>query len=353
MTTVCYADWVLGSGRSAGMGGAGLAVPYDIVHSGRLNPAIYGLAPGAARFEAPRLSARLKNLGFGDLADFGSSVSNGGFNSADLSQFARQLGDENVQFGLGANLGGFAGGLAISAQGDALASTVPNADLQTWVQGGAAGAPPATAQLDAYGLGGYEIGVAYGRRFNTAGSMDLSVGVRAKVVRSYYSHYFVNGAQIQNNQAGSPASEMGGNATLRKDGFGLDLGVIASASKDQGFFFGAVVNNLIEPDTSFAGTFPDNVPGLNEVKPYARTVSFGTGYMAPSGFVVAVDLADAFNNAGSQELKAGMEWLLGRSIALRAGYSSRFGGSIGLGFGGFNLAYGGNSSGQLSYALRF
>ena len=347
------ADWVLGSGRAAGMGNAGLAVPYDIVHSGRLNPAIYGLASGSAKFEAPRISTRLKNIGFGDLADFSGSISSGGFDSNDLSTFARRLGDENVQFGLGANLGIFAGGLAVSAQGDALASTVPNAALQTWVQGGAAGVPPGAAQLDAYGLGGYELGFAYGRRFNTAGNMDLSIGVRAKVVRSYYSHYSVNSTQIENGLAGSPAPEMGGSATLSKDGFGLDLGVIASASKNQGFFFGAVVNNLIEPDTSFAGTFPNSVPGLNEIKPHTRTVSLGTGYMSTNGFVIAVDLADAFNSAGSQELRAGMEWAMGKSMALRAGYSSRFGGSVGLGFGGFNIAYGGNSSGQLSYALRF
>lgn len=335
------------------MGRAGLAVPYDWIHSGKLNPAVYGLVSGNLRFESPGLAARLQGVSLSDVFDFSGSIGSGGFDPNDLSLIARRLGDENSQFGLGLRWGLFAGGLAVDAAGDGLASTVPNTDLQNWVAGGAQGNPPGAAQLDAYGLGGYQFSAAYGRRLNTPGALDLSVGVRVKLVRSYYSHHFVTGTQISNGQPGSPAPEMGGSSVLSKNGVGIDLGLIASAAKDQGLFYGMTIENLVEPNTSFNGTFPNGVPGLNQVKPYVRTFNFGIGYMTKENFVLAADWYDATNNAGSSEFRFGAEWLVSKGIFLRAGYESLSGGTFGVGVAGINLAFGGNSIGNLSYAVKF
>ena len=350
---IASADWVIGSGPNAGMGRAGLALPGDTINQGRINPAIYGLAPSGFRFQFPRFSFRLDGIGVGDLNDVIGEANNGGIDASKLSDIAREFGDENIQFGAGAGLGLFFGGLAIDFNGDALVAGLPNATLQNWVNTGAAGNVPIGSRLDAYGLGQYEIGFGYGKRFNTAGSADVSVGVRAKIVRSYYSHRFADANSIQNNLDGTLAPEMGGNDVLDESGFGLDLGFVASSSKTQGLFFGATIENLLEPKTTFQSTLPNGIPGTDTIQPYQRTVNLGVGYLAPKNFHVAADLVDVFNGAGGKEFRAGAQWNVSKGFALRGGYESRAGFTFGVGLGGFNLALGGNSAGQLGYALRF
>ncbi|MBX3113295.1 MAG: conjugal transfer protein TraF [Fimbriimonadaceae bacterium] len=344
------ADWVIGSGRSSGMGRAGLALPGDFVYSGRTNPAMYGLAPADFRFLVPRFSFRFDGVGLGDLQDFRSSINQGGLDSGDMAELAKKFGDNNFQFGGGVGLGIFFQGLAIDFGGDALVAGLPNAELQSWVQGGSQGAVPMDAQLDAYGLGGYEFGIGYGRRLNTPGIMDISLGVRAKIVRSYYTHRYVDSAAIQSNSEGSLGSEMGGKNVLNESGLGLDLGMVASANKDRGYFLGATIENFLIPTTTFDATTPMLANSI--VRPYARTVNFGFGYITPGKFVFAADFIDALNGGDRKELRVGSEYLMG-NLAFRGGYESRSGFTVGFGIGGFNMAFGGNSSGQFSYALRF
>jgi hypothetical protein len=350
LTTMSCADWTIGSGRASGMGRAGLALPGDYIYSGRLNPAMYGLAPSAARFQFPRFSFRTQSISLSDLSDYFGDIDQGGLDANQLSTIARALGDEKFEFGAGGGLGFLANGFALDFNGDALVAGLPNADLRNWVSSGAQGNVPVNSRLDAYGLGGYQIGIGYGRRLNTPGNMDLSVGIRVKFVRSYYTHRFADANSIQNNTAGALAPEMNGNDILDESGVGLDLGFVSSASKDQGFFFGATIENLVEPRTTFNSTDPLLQNSI--IRPYKRTFNTGFGYVAPGSVVFAADFVDMFNGAGSQEFRAGAELMAG-SIALRGGYESRSGFTLGVGLGGFNLAFGGNSSGLLSYALRF
>lgn len=351
--SICLADWTIGSGRHFGMARAGLALPYNWVESGRLNPAIYGLAPGGFRFQMPGVSFRLQGLDFGEFQDFTGSINQGGLDEDEISLLARTLGDENVEFGAGIDLGLFLGGVMVDFGGEALAATVPNLSLQNWVDGGSAGNPPADARLDAYGLGGYEIGVAYGRQFQEPGQPSFSVGVRVKQVRNYYTHQYVDSTAIQNSGSATLASEMNGNDVLSESSIGLDLGAIISSSKTEGLFFGAVVDNLIEPKTAFQGTVPGGVPGTRTFTPYVRTFSLGAGFMTEENFMFAVDLFDVFNNTGFSELRAGLEYRLGGSLALRGGFGSRNGIALGIGLGGFNFAWSEENPGNLSYALRF
>lgn len=344
------ADWVFGSGRYNGMGRAGLALPGDYIYSGRLNPAMYGLAPSSFRFQVPRFSFRLDGVGFNDVQDFFGDVNGGGLDSNKLAEAARRLGDGDFQFGAGTGLGFLFNGFALDFEGDAVVAGLPNAALQAWVGSGAQGNVPLASRLDAYGLGGYQIGVGYGRRLNTPGDMDLSIGARAKFVRSYFTHRFADANSIQNNTAGALSPEMGGKDVLDESGFGLDLGLVASTSKDRGYFAGLTVENLIVPKTTFDALAPNL--STNTVRPYSRTVNTGFGYLAPGKFVFAADFVDVFNGAAQQELRVGSELTLGR-FALRGGYESRSGFTVGAGFGGFNIAFGGNSNAALSYALRF
>lgn len=344
------ADWVIGSGRYNGMGRAGLALPGDYIYSGRLNPAMYGLAPSSFRFQVPRLSFRIDGVGLGDVQDFFGDVDSGGLDENKLAQIARQLGDGNFEFGAGAGLGVLFNGFALDFEGDALVAGLPNPALQAWVASGAQGSVPVSSQLDAYGLGGYQIGIGYGRRLNTPGEMDISVGARAKIVKSYYTHRFADATSIQNNTVGALGAEMGGSDVLTESGFGLDLGMVASTAKDRGLFVGATIENLITPATSFDALAPNLA--TNTIRPYSRTFNTGLGYLSPGSFVFAADFVDMFNGAGSQELRVGSEWTVGR-FALRGGYESRSGFTAGAGFGGFNVAFGGNTSAALSYALRF
>ena len=232
---VSQAQIVIGSGRASGMGRAGLAVPYDWNASGRLNPAIYGLLPSQFRFSVPGIAYRFQGLSFDDLRTYSGNINNGGLDPNQLSNLARDLGDENVEFGLGLSGSFFMSGFALDFSGEGLAATRPNASLQAWSGSGANGAPPADAQLDAYGVAGHETGFAYGRRIRLDGVPDASLGVRVKFVKSYYTHQFVDATAIANNSGSSLGSEMGGQQVLSRDSAGVDLGIILSSSKTDGF----------------------------------------------------------------------------------------------------------------------
>lgn len=347
------ADWMIGSGRASGMGRAGLAVPYDWLYSGRLNPAIYGLAPSSTKFQIPGLRFRFDGIAFSDLQDFSSSIGNGGLDANKLSNLAQKFGDQNVEFGTGVQAGFYSSGLMLDFVGDGLASTRPNATLQNWVQNGSQGVAPAGSQLDGYGIAGYELGIAYGRRINNSGPTDLSFGARLKIVRSYYSHSFVDANSIQNNGASTLASEMNGKDVLTENGVGLDIGVVASSSKTQGFFFGATVDNLIRPNVAFDGTLPNGAPGNTVIKPYNTSLNFGAGYLTPSKVMLAADFYDVTNSARAQEFRAGAEYIVSKGFALRGGYASRTGLTFGVGLGEFNFAFSSGLPGQFAYTFRF
>ncbi len=349
--SIAQADWVIGSGRYPGMGNAGLALPRDFLYSGRLNPGLYGLAPAKFQFQVPRFSFRVHRVSLRDLQDFSGAINRGGLSGDDIGELARKLGDDEFEFGAGAGLGFLTHGFALDVNGDALVAGFPNDPLRAWVQGGATGVVPIDARLDAYGIAGYEIGLGYGRRLNNPGNTDISVGARLKIVRGYYTHRIADASAIQGGGNGFLAPEMGGRDTLNESGVGLDIGVVASASPDQGFFYGATVENLVVPRTSFNVTNPGG-SGTGGVRPYERKFNVGFGYLAPNQAAFAADFVDVFNGSGQQELRVGSELLFG-GIAVRGGYESRSGFTLGVGFGGFNLAFVGNSSKQMSYAFRF
>ncbi|MCU0317519.1 MAG: conjugal transfer protein TraF [Fimbriimonadaceae bacterium] len=351
--TISHADFQFGQGRAYGMANAGLAVPYDWIHSGRKNPAIYAFAPRGLRATFPNIGVRLQGVSFGDLNDVLGNANSGGLNRDDLANIARNFGGRPIDFGANGEFGLSFAGLIVDFRGEAIVTARPNDPLRQWVNSGGSGTIPISARMDGYGIGGYEIGFAYGTRLNTGDESGIAVGARAKFVRTYYTHQFIDGPGIAANGSATLAPEMNGNDTLSENGFGLDVGAIYSSSRQEGLFFGATIENLIKPDASFGATLPNGVPGVVGVRPYNRTFNVGAGFKTKENFIIAADWVDMFNGGDGAELRVGLEYMAGSGFALRAGYASNSGYTLGFGVFGINFAYAPDLPQPYSLSFRF
>ena len=366
---VASADFTFGNGRSFGMARAGLAVPYDFQHSAQLNPAIYGLGNGEFKFTIPKVGLRLQGIGYSDLKDVFSNVSGGGVNQNTVQRLAKLVGGHDTEFGVDSDLGIAFGGMGINVSGGAVVTGRPNQQLAAYINsGGNLNSIPDNAtqfRFDGYGVANYDVDLAYGRRVHMGpGDDGLSIGARVHILRTYYSHYTVNrGSALNNsNQAAVPGEDMGTDTVKSTTAFGLDVGSIWSTGKDHGVFVGAVIENLIRPNTSFDSVSPtsaqaaSNAGGIaaaidSSVDPYRRRVNLGVGYMAEKDFVMAADLYDFFGGANRQ-LRTGLEYSFG-GFALRGGYATGDGVTYGFGIAGLNFAFGSNMPLGLSTAFKF
>lgn len=342
-------DLGLGGSRSAGMGGAGLAIVRDSRGPGASNPANFALHQ---RFylATPDIRWNLTGISWGDFGDLFKGVGSGGaLDSNQLGEIARKLGDRNTEFGLNLGLGAQFGSYGIDIRAQGAGTTNPNASLRNWVQAGSdLAAIPVDAQLDGYGLATGELGFTGAHMVNAADG-KLALGARAKIVRAYYSHYQANALDIA--LGGSTlGAEMGGKSTLEKTGFGLDLGGHYQPNAIKGLSTAMVVNNFLSPNVTFQGFGPGGGP--SSIRAYPRTVDIGAAY-EQGPLTLAADVVDMFNGGGRKELRMGGEFALGRLFAVRTGYGSRTGGTVGFGVAGFNLAFGRKLPVEASYALRF
>jgi hypothetical protein len=343
------ADIALGGSKSAGMGGAGLALGHDAGGPGSKNPAWYALNK-RSYFTWPQLNYSLSGLGWGDLDEFFKFGSKGVVDEDSLGRIARTFGDRKTEFGASLGFGAQFGSFAVDIRGDGFGITNPNQSLKNWVKAGSnLAAVPADAVLDGYGLGSVEIGVSGGQIIPYQGD-QLAVGARVKIARGYYSHWVANAASIVNGGS-IRASDMGGDDVLEKTGLGLDAGVHWSSGKYPGFTAALSANNLLEPKISFDGARPDSL-SREKIKPFQRTFDVGVAY-DKGPFIAAVDIVDIGGTGGQRELRFGAEVHAGRWFAVRAGYGSLMGPTIGVGVAGFNLAYGRGFPIQASYAIKF
>lgn len=350
LAAVASADISFGGTRSAGMAGAGLALTTDSRGPGNRNPANYAFKR-PFRFTAPELRYNLQGIGWGDLNDFFNASSSGVLNVDNLGRLAQQFGDRNTEFGLGLGFGVQFDTIGIDFRGEGSGRTNPNASLRNWVNSGNNIALlPADARLDGYGIGNVELGVSMGQQLQSKMG-NVAVGARLKLTQSYYSHYIADQAAIIGGVGGAPAPEMGGDKVLKKSGVGLDIGANLQPSAIPGASAAIVVNNFLAPNSSFRGIAPDL--GANEaLRAFPRTVDLGVAYQR-GYFTLAADLVDALNAGSSQDLRLGGEINLGKAVAVRAGLASRSGMTIGLGVGGFNIAYGGRLPLEAGYVIRF
>lgn len=372
--------------RYVGMGGAGLALIDDPTQASMLNPAALSLRTGFG-IQWPNISARWRGAGLDD-------VLNKGFKGGTASQaedLARSFAKEPTRLDIGLGLGLLAGPIGLRGTGQVAVNVIPGAGFTTWANSGQSfasyvqntyagefanfAAATNQAQLQAAidhlnqvagavnadvvaaAFYGPSIGVGFKLPVGQDTLGDMRVGVRAKQLQCYYSHWNVapsvdpntlyqfgnGGAVLDQLFQATPAAEMNGRDEISKSSLGFDAGVIWQPKQISNLTLAATIDNLIEPSFTIPGNASAAVAKRGE-KLLPRTINLGAAYKLPAGLTVAADMVDLTGANNTQELRVGAElrpnlpmlnW-----IALRAGYASNTGGTLGLGLGSVGIAYG-------------
>ena len=346
------ADWRIGGGRYDGMAGVGVGLPRGVGYGARRNPALAGLSRKPFSFNFPQIGAEFKGISFSDIDELTGEIEDGGIDASKLGSFARKFGKQNIRVGFNANLGVSLAGVSIWADGEATGRTYPNASLANWSNSGAVGSAPSDARLDAYGYSRASMNVAYGVPVKVKGGNTLTVGATGKIVRSYYSHQFVDGTTISNSGSGQPGPEMGGSIVLQKESVGLDAGALLSLGKAKDTHIGVVVENLITPKVGFTST---DINGITStLNPLKQMTHVGIGKVFADGkAMIGLDYVDIFNNNNEQELRIGGEMQLSKGFSIRGGKGSRRDWVVGASIGSINVAYSPSMRGALFSVIRF
>lgn len=359
MPIICQADEGIGGTRAAGMGGAGLALPIDIAQNHRLNPAMLGLASSRFSFEYPNFGYHLDGFNISDLQSKFGNLGNGGLTNSQLTTVAQDFGESRKEVGINLGIGAEYAAFAVDMTGSANITTIPNALLEQDVRSGTAASNfNANDQLDAYGLTAYEVGASYGKVLQTT-TGEVSVGTTLNYAGAYYSHQYVSGTTISSGGNATPGTELNGANYLNQSGVGLDVGALYDAGKNSNVYYGLTVTNLIEPNISFSRTTPVTSGGVttevtdSNVEPFKRSVNVGVGGIVEKKILLAGDIYDVGNNTGSQQLRLGGEYSFGSGLALRGGYNSLTGFTVGFSVLGINVAYASNSLLTVATAYRF
>lgn len=332
------ADISIGGSAARGMGGAGLALTGRPAQQSFLNPAALAYVQGF-RFGLGNVDLTSEGASFGTLYDQLQFFDKNPFDIAKTAEIMRRFARKDTTARLTADLGLMASGGSLSVGGVAEVRLVPNQALKDWAQSGqGAGSIPANARGDALGVVAVSLpDVAGGIKFPVPGG-DLAVGARVRILRVYYTHYFADGNALQNSNAALRAPELGGRNFLEKTATGVDFGLLWQSQETViPFSVALVIENLVEPDTKFNGT--DVQGNALTVKPLRRAAHLGLASELSIGLTAALDFIDISNATGRNEVRLGVEQKLPGNIALRAGYASRDGMTIGGGIGGFNIAY--------------
>jgi len=355
ISAMSYADVTFGGARAAGMGGAGLALPFDIGNNYRMNPAFLGFGSKAPTVQWPSLGYKLDGFSISNVRDVLGNINHGALDAEGILNLARNYATEPKAVSLGGNLGFKIGGFAIGGSGEGGVNSIPNAALQTWAQnGGDVNNVDPGSRLDAYGYGFQQIEIGYGNSVRSKAG-KFTVGANVRKIKAYYAHKFADQSTIQNNDTNGIQNGSGLTSDFTtKESFGMDVGVLYNLPNVNNLFFGGLIQNAIEPNIKFDYEAPGGgnpiVP--NGFAPYKRTYNLGAGY-AQNRLMLAADWVDVGNNAGGQQLRYGAEFAISKSAFLRAGYNSQTAFTYGLSVGGFNIQLGGKSPLTLTSVIRF
>ena len=333
------ADGTLGGGAYYGMAGAGVAMPMG--GNGRLNPALYSFAKKGFGADSPMFGYRISGVNFQQLQDNLKSVSNGGLDSNNLSTLAKQFGSREVQLGGLAGLQFNVGPLYFSGGGEVFAKLVPNAALQADVKAGG-GTYGAGDQLDGYGMGYYSLDASMANTVKVD-TFSVNIGGRAKIVKGYYSHQFVDGATITSGGSSTLGTEMGGQQTLNKSGVGFDLGAQTAIDSDKKNYVGFVAENIIKPKVSFDGTLPVDIAGATAINPFSTKYTVGYAGEIADKVWFAADYYDMTKATSFSETRLGISTSILPGIGLQIGQGSKRGTSFGVQFLGINLSFQANA----------
>lgn len=333
--------------RFLGMAGSGLALPIGVGSRGSLNPALYGFAGKKVSFDWPGVGYHTKGVSTSELLKDIRSLNSKGLRSSTLVRIARDFGTGTAELGAEADVGLGFDGVHFDVEGQALATTVPNAALIRDATEGIFN--DLNDNLDGYGYGYWSADFGYGHALSlgrSAGGDTLMLGARIRLIHTYYAHRFVSGNQILQSQSTTPGfgAEMNGHEMLAKDGVGLDLGLDYCTGRQKNVYLGAVARNLLPPKVGFDGTFADEqgfgIPGEINFNPFKTQFDLGAGYVPTSKWALAADFHDVGNNGNGEELRLGVDYTVNRWLNLQAGYGSRSSFAAGFGVGGVSVAFG-------------
>ena len=230
---------------------------------------------------------------------------------------------------------------------------IPNDSFKAWASAGGTGLPPADAQADIYAGGltslpSFGVGVKLPFIGGKIGS--VAVGVRARPTKAYYSHYIVDSEALLTGNA-RPAAEMGMDDYRSETSLSADVGMIYKPAIMPNLRLALVVNNYIEPKKI---TLDELAPlDLYHQQLAPRSMSAGAAFVTKS-ITLAADMVDLTQVFGKTELRIGSEVRLsGSKLALRGGYNSLSGYTVGMGVGDFAIAMSKESPLLLSQAIHF
>ena len=114
--------WSFGGTRVAGMGGAGLALPFDVVDNNVLNPAMLGYGPHRLALSEPSLDYDLDGLSIDKVGSDFSGIGNGGVSAGKIANLAQDFGQRERDVAFDVTAGIYAYGFALNGIGQAQVS---------------------------------------------------------------------------------------------------------------------------------------------------------------------------------------------------------------------------------------
>jgi hypothetical protein len=347
--------------RTAGMGGAGLAVVGDPVTSGSVNPAAYAFKGSRFRMMLPSADFRMQGTSLSQIRRDIQDATDDEDSAIDL---AKRLGRQDTTAELAGLAGVSVGPIVLSIDGQASMKLQPGEGFKSWAN--SESVSPAdlskynsnTAIMDALAIGDYEPladalradgyysdlnAVAFvalpsvGFGISVPKNPNWNIGIRAKMLKSRAVFERITPTVDSVELSGDSLTAIGldfytdDSVAIDTDdsGLGVDLGVIYTVpDSDIHLTTALVMNNIVKPNLEGVGL--------------QRMFSVGAAASLRDNVVVAADLVN-INRACNQSMKlrVGAEVSPVRWLAVRAGYG---GGSFtcGLGLSGFNIAISSN-----------
>ncbi len=377
-------DYTFGAdARIFAMGGAGLAATRNQgTYERRYNPAALASTPKGYAIYAPSFSFR---------ADGAISITKAysylfsGAKLSDTTDLIRRYGTEDSVFGLNTSLGFRVGSFELLVQGVGKSRLLPNATLTNWAKAGAdLTRLPSGAQADVLAAGYITLpSIAYAIKIPMHGKLvhkddaqaadaqaknaakdddkkgyDAAVGVRARVLQTYYTRYFLNQNIVLGNADPVRGAELNGKDYLKNTGVAADLGFLFTPRAGKGVSAAVVFDNIVKPSTKYQANnigllqYQGRVSDGEDFNLLQTTVSLGAA-LETGGLTVAADLMDLSGATRPIDLRLGVEQKIGKPLALRAGFSSNTGITGGFGLFGFDFAFGQRLPLEVNKTIRF
>jgi hypothetical protein len=118
-------------------------------------------------------------------------------------------------------------------------------------------------------------------------------------------------------------------------------------------YVGGTIDNLVKPSVGFTRTMPNSDVITETFNPFATVTTVGAGAMVGQNILLAADVYDVFSDGIGRELRLGGELQINHLAAVRGGYNSRSGFTLGASVMGFNFSIAGREPLVVSTTIRF